>query len=156
MLARFARDGDRGTAGLVVWTCAVHAGSGADPAQLVRLAERGAVADPTNPGAAKTFGVALYRAGRYEEAIQRLTVGIGNGSAPGWLYLAQAQRAADRPDEARQWLLKALEWTEPALDPTPGRPGSRAAWDLLVVIRTLRREAEALLHALPARGATDR
>jgi tetratricopeptide (TPR) repeat protein len=56
----------------LVWTCVLAKGSVTDTAVLVQIAERAVAGNPRNPDNLNILGAALYRAGRYEEAIRRL------------------------------------------------------------------------------------
>ena len=114
----------------------------ADPGVPVRLAElavRGASgfdkADCLN-----TFGAALYRSGRCDEAIRRLEEAIqargGEGGPAGWAFLALAHHRLGHRDEARRWLDRLREH-RPSEDPA-------RFWDELEA-RLLRSEAEAVV-----------
>ena len=88
----------------------------------------------------KTLGAALYRAGRFEEAIRRLNESIqarGDGGDPqGFAFLAMAHHRLGHRDEAKRWLDKLVAYQP--------KEGSDFSWDD-VEIRILRREAEAVL-----------
>ena len=81
--------------------------------------------------AVNTLGVALYRAGRIDEAIARLDESVkasGGGVPQDWVFLAMAHHKKGHADEARRWLEKT-------------RAGDKDDPE----VRILLREAEALL-----------
>ena len=85
-----------------------------DPAQLTRLAERMAVADPQEPSTPMYQGAALYRAGRYAEAARfllRANPHLGNESGDFLtrVFLAMTHQRLQRPEAARKSLGSALQ-----------------------------------------------
>src|SRR5262249_58736083 len=86
-----------------------------------------------------TLDAALYRAGRFEDAIRRLEEGIQARSGPSvpqdWAFLALAHHRLGHRAEARRWLDRLREH-RPSEDPA-------RVWDELEV-RLLRGEAEAV------------
>ena len=83
--------------------------------------------------ALNTLGVALYRAGRIDEAIARLDESVkafGGGVPQDWVFLAMAHHKKGHVEEARRW----LEKTRAGVNDDPE-------------VRLLLREAEALLKA---------
>jgi len=108
---------------------------------VVRLSER--AMENRSVGKADyldTLGAALFRAGRFEDAAQRLKEGIqlrdGRGVPKDWVFLAMAHHRLGHPEEARR-LLDRLRNHEPSTDPNK-------FWDELE-IRLLRSEAEAVI-----------
>src|SRR5262249_2372501 len=93
LLRRFGATEDPRVARLIARTCVLAPDAVADFAPVLRLAEKRAAggADDFSPG--DPLGAALYRAGRFEEAVQKLTAGgkTPGGSGP-WdaLFLALA------------------------------------------------------------------
>jgi hypothetical protein len=87
-----------------------------------------------------TLGAALYRAGRFEEAIRRLNEGFqtrGSGSLPrGFAFLALAHHRLGHRDEAQRWLDKLIA--------SRATETSSSSWDDMP-IGILSREAEALI-----------
>jgi tetratricopeptide (TPR) repeat protein len=87
-----------------------------------------------------TLGAALYRAGRFAEAVRRLDEGIlrkeGESREADWVFLSMAHHRLGHHDEARRWLDRFRD-RRPNLHPT-------AFWDELE-IRMLRAEAEAVV-----------
>ena len=91
-----------------------------------------------------TLGAALYRAGRFEEAIRRLNESIqalDGGDVPkGFAFLAMAHHRLGHGDEAKRWLDKLAAYQP--------KEGADFSWDD-VEIRILRREAESLILGSP-------
>jgi tetratricopeptide (TPR) repeat protein len=146
-LDRFGQSNDPAVADSVVRMCLIAADTVTDPAALVSLVERAAASNPRSPAYLTTLGGALYRAGRLEAAVQRLTEasapGTGGGEAAGWLFLAMAQTRLGHAVEAREWLGNAEGWLEQALQRRPG--ANPLAWDQRLILQKLRREAEAVI-----------
>ena len=112
-----------------------------DPARLVALAAR-------LPGRYH-LGAALYRAGRYAEAVRVLSaqteVGRDSHHYVVWLYLAMAHHRLGQTAEARQWLDRAAQALDRRNLVGPAS-GLTMSWPPL----PLRREAEALLNGKEA------
>ncbi len=111
----------------------------ATPLRLADLAVNGFTADQKHI-ALNTLGAALYRAGRFEDAIRRLEEGIklrNSEEEPGdWPFLAMAHHALGHRDESRRWL-DQLRDHQPSADPN-------RFWHELE-IRLLQSEAEAVV-----------
>jgi eukaryotic-like serine/threonine-protein kinase len=126
----------------VAWYCALAPDAVADPETPVRLAELALKGYPTERKhqALNTLGAALYRAGRFEDAIRRLEEGIqlrnGKSLPTDWHFLAMAHHRLGHRDEARLWLDR-LRTREQSTDPVQ-------FWNELE-IGLLRSEAEALI-----------
>jgi Tfp pilus assembly protein PilF len=119
----------------------------------MQWAEKALAADPHNFDRLTALGALLYRAGRFEEAARRLReadAAFQKAHRPAstiaytWLFLALAQARLGHPDQARQWLAKAVgeidrSQAEPAKDP------SARTWNRRLSLGLFRREAEALL-----------
>src|SRR5207244_1027062 len=101
-----------------------------DMAQLVPLAELAAA----NKVHARLLGAALYRAGKYQAAIEPLN----KGQSRAWdhLFLGMAHHHLGHTEEARQYLERAIEQIK-----TDHYP-----WAETVEAGQLRREAEALIE----------
>jgi len=147
-LERFSGTTNPLNANSVAAACVMGAEATADPGAPIRLAEiavqggggTGAESDFLN-----TLGAALYRAGRYDEAIGRLEeavrarggVGMGGVGMPeDWVFLAMAHHRLGHPDEARRWLDRLREH-QPSMAPDQ-------FWYELEV-RLLRGEAESVI-----------
>ncbi len=129
-------------ANLVVWWCCVAPDGADDPKAPVRLAEI-AVQGTTGTEKANvvnTLGAALYRAGRFDEAIRRLEEAIrlrgGARVREDCAFLAMAHFRLGHRDLARRWLDRFRD--------LPANPDPDRFWDELE-IRLLRSEAEAVV-----------
>ncbi|MFI5454874.1 MAG: protein kinase [Isosphaerales bacterium] len=130
------------TADSVAWSLAMAPCAVADKSVSVRLAEI-AVKDSFRAqkhSALGTLGAALYRAGQFEDAIQRLNDGIqlrdGTTTPRDSVFLAMSHHRLGHRDAARRWLDR-LRNRQPSTDPNQ-------FWDELE-IRLLRSEAEAVI-----------
>ena len=130
------------TANTVAWICVLAPDAIADPEALVRLAElavRGFRAEHKHL-ALNTLGAALYRAGRFRDAIRRLEEGIrlrsGTEEPTDWLFFAMAYQRLGHREEPLRWLNK-LHDRQPSTEPSQ-------FWTELE-IRLLRSEAEAVI-----------
>jgi WD40 repeat protein/serine/threonine protein kinase/tetratricopeptide (TPR) repeat protein len=126
----------------VAWYCVLAPDAVADRVAPVRLAELAVNGAPEaqKPMHLNTLGAALYRAGRFQEAISRLEEGIrkrgGESSPQDWTFLALAHDQLGHHAEAHAWLDRL-----PAYRPNES---DGAFWNELE-IRLLRREAEAVI-----------
>jgi tetratricopeptide (TPR) repeat protein len=150
LLDRFGATTNARTTEQVAWSWMLGPGGTTDPEAPVRMAEgaiRNALDDATRLAYTKswylnTLGAALYRAGRFDEAIHRLEESIefwkGNGtSGPNdWAFLAMAHHRLQHHAEAKRWL-ERLRSHQPSTDPAQ-------FWDELE-FRLLRSEAEAVV-----------
>jgi WD40 repeat protein/tetratricopeptide (TPR) repeat protein len=137
----------------VAWHCARFPDLVPDPGVPVALAET-AVAQLHTSGNLNTLGVALYRAGRFQDAILKLDEGIKEhkqgGSASDWLFLAMAHKSLGHTEEAQKWLQKAIQWIDKDTEKGPaGIWGgiSLTAWEYRLELQLTREEAEAVVHA---------
>ena len=106
-----------------------------------RIRPEGAVRRPgVESSRARHAGAALYRAGRFEVAIDRIENGIkernGKQEAADWTFLAMAHHRLGHHDQARRYLDR-LRNRQPSTDPN-------VFWDELE-IRLVRSEAEAVI-----------
>ena len=154
MLQRFGQADKPGEARWVAWTCAVRSDAVADWTTVVALGEKAAKSHPRCLSCMSTSGAALYRAGRFEEALARLkeaerlvtdpSQNLQWSPAYTWLFLAMAHHRLGHAEESRQWLDKGVTWTDKALreheqgvKPLP--------WNRRLTLKLLRQEAETLL-----------
>jgi tetratricopeptide (TPR) repeat protein len=157
VLERFGKTQDADTAYWVAWPCVLVPDAVAQPAPLVTLAEKSVAKAPTNYDYLNTLGVALYRAGRFEEAAKRL----GEAStaykpearfrqpvAYSWFFLAMAHQSLGHADEARKWLGKAVQWMNQVSQEKGNDAASKVPmpWNRRLTLQLLRREAETLIH----------
>jgi WD40 repeat protein/serine/threonine protein kinase/tetratricopeptide (TPR) repeat protein len=140
LLDRFGGSINPWTANQVARSCVLVPEVASDPGMTVRLAEtavRGAVGPLVKSNHLNTLGAALYRAGRCDEAIQRLEEAIQDrgGQATCWAFLAMAQDRLGHHEGAFRWLDRLRKHQ-------PAAPAQ--FWDELE-IRLLRSEAEAVI-----------
>jgi WD40 repeat protein len=110
LLSQFARSTNFQNPNDVACYCVLAPDMVADREEPVPLAEAAVKAALANemPQILNTLGAALYRAGRFEEAIRCLEEGIqgrGGVSLPqDWVFLALAHERLGHATEARRWL----------------------------------------------------
>ncbi len=114
-----------------------------DATAPLHVVERALASFPQNHPFAGMLGAALYRAGKYDAAVQKLNEAIalfGRGGTPhDWLFLAMAQHRLGKRDEAGKSLTKALSLQdEKAIAALP--------WVERLDLKVLREEAEALIR----------
>jgi tetratricopeptide (TPR) repeat protein len=144
LLRRFGKTTDPAQAERVAWYCVLAPDAVADHEALVRLAEAALAGRPERgkerSDVLKTLGAALFRAGRFEEAIRRLDESIqtrgDRGDPEGFAFLALAHHRLGHRDQAERWLNKLVAYL-----PKEGFEFSRDD----VEIRILHREAESLI-----------
>ena len=120
----------------------------------MQLAEEALTSKPKGWEYLSTFGGVLYRAGRYQEAVQRLEEAVkayGQDGDP-WtqFFLAMAHHRLGHAKEVKQWLDRALPAVEKTLtNGLEGVPGQNSSLPLdsmqRLELQFLRREAEALV-----------
>jgi WD40 repeat protein/serine/threonine protein kinase/Tfp pilus assembly protein PilF len=152
MLRRFGKG--------ATWTCTLSANCGTDPARIVHLAEKSLAELPGDHGRVNQLGAALYRAGRFEDAVKVLNEATALSVKPyqtemlhTWFYLAMVHHRLGHAEPARRWLEKAVQATEIALESanaTVGKPRAAGVvppyWDGKTTLQLLRREAEQLMQ----------
>jgi tetratricopeptide (TPR) repeat protein len=144
MFERFGTAEEPLTAYTLAWTCVLATQAVADPTRPVQLAERALAKDANDPAYHDTLGAALYRAGRFPEAVRQLgeasTLKPNPKTSPryAWLFLAMAHHRQGNTDEARRWLDKAVHGLDSELAETP--------WNRRLTLQLLRREAEELVE----------
>jgi len=120
----------------------------------VRLAEQPVEADPDSDGYLKTLGGILYRAGRVEDGVQRLTEAnnmiedpdteSNSSLAYTCYFLAMAHHKLGHDEEAEKGLQKATEWTDKVL--TEHEEGTTPqSWNRRLTLKLLREEAEGMI-----------
>jgi tetratricopeptide (TPR) repeat protein len=143
MLDRFRMTTDHKIAIDVAWSSVMAMSEEPDLSEMVRLAELAVNGAPEDAAALNTLGAALYRAGRFAEAVRRLDGGIrknrGQNIEAEWVFLAMAHHRLGHRNEARRWL--GFRDRRPRLAPS-------AFWGELE-IRLLRAEAEAVVLSDP-------
>jgi tetratricopeptide (TPR) repeat protein len=140
LLERFGGTEEPAVADGLAWVCVLAPDAVPDPARLVALAER-ALAREKKWAYLETVGAALYRAGRFREAVERLDEAVRGhgkgGSAATQVFLAMAHHRLGHRDEAGQWLARAVKQVGGEKD---------LSWQDRVAWESLRREAEGLLR----------
>src|SRR5262249_6787684 len=127
-----------------------------DPGRAVALAGRAVELVPNTGAYRNTLGVARYRAGDWEGAVEALEKSMelrAGGDAYDWLFLAMAHQRLDDAVQARKWYDRAAGWIE----------GNQVLLEKKKAqgdeLRRFRAEAEALLGRAGPRtagGTTDR
>ena len=123
MLDRFRMSTDPRIGYSVAWWSVLAVSEEPDLSEIVRLAELGVNGAPEHQKAAllNTLGAALYRAGRFAEAVRRLDEGIqkrnGESIWADWVFLAMAHHRLGHHDKARRWLDRFRD-RSPNLDPS--------------------------------------
>jgi tetratricopeptide (TPR) repeat protein len=158
MLQRFGQTDNAGDCYWVAWACVLAPDATTNWATAVALAEKSAQGDPQSAMCSNALGAVLYRAGRYDEALARLseaaalaeqTGAAGNLSpAYAWFFLAMTRHRLGHAEEAKQWLDKAVTWTDKTLaDADQGT--TDLPWNRRLTLRLLRDEATTLLGVTP-------
>jgi tetratricopeptide (TPR) repeat protein len=154
MLERFGQTESPAAANWVAWTCALAPDAVADFAQALRLAKEASQKRAKNVFFQNTPGAVHYRAGRFEEAIERLTEtdrllkdpqeGMRTSPAYAWFLLAMAHYRLGQEDEAKAWLDKAIRWTE-KVHRQHDEGTVPLSWNRRLTLQLLRSEAETLI-----------
>jgi tetratricopeptide (TPR) repeat protein len=122
------------------WTCALSAEAIPVLPEALRLAERAVAARPSFTSYLTTLGALLYRDGKYEAAVSRLTESESFKSGPeNWLFLAMAHQRLGNAEEARRWLQRATDWLD-------GEDKKNQDSGALLELELFRAEAERLLE----------
>jgi tetratricopeptide (TPR) repeat protein len=150
MLDRFGQTGDPRTAGLVAWLAALQPVPQDEVESILRLARLAVEKEPDSFAYRETLGAALYRAGRFAEAVKELDAAVEKNKQDSsvWmqLFLALAHHCLQHTDTAQEWLTKAVQQIEDTKDP---------GWQDRVRWRVLRQEAEDLLKPPPPPARRD-
>jgi hypothetical protein len=142
MLDRFRMPTDPFIANIVARWSAMAPSEEPNLSETIRLAELGVngASEDQKANHLNTLGAALYRTGRFGEAVRRLEEGIqknkGVSGPADWVFLAMAHHRLGHHDEARRWLDRFRD-RKPSLAPN-------AFW-VELEIRLLRAEAEAVV-----------
>ncbi|MHC4573182.1 MAG: protein kinase domain-containing protein [Planctomycetota bacterium] len=142
---------------LTAWTCVLAPDAVEDPGRIVQLAKRAVESDNESEGYLNALGASLYRAGRFDEAIQHLTrlvagwekagkMPTGYSPAFTWFFLAMAHHQLGNSDEARACLDNAVARAEQKFS-------GELRWRQRLALQLLRQEAELLVKG-PAQEQT--
>jgi WD40 repeat protein len=138
LLKRFPKATDPQTPVMVISSCVISPDAVSDHTALLALAE--SARDWVDDSVSHVHGAALYRAGRFEDAIRSLAkftqMGGGDNSPQVCAFLAMAHQRLGHRDEARRWLEKLAAYQP--------KKGADFSWDD-VEVQILRREAESLI-----------
>jgi tetratricopeptide (TPR) repeat protein len=153
MLQQFENSASPLEACNLAWACTLAPDVAPDAERLVRIAELGRDPSPAERYRIGVLGGALYRAGRFDEAIKRLGEISDVRNPVSDLVLAMAHHGKGDTDKARELLEKAQTWydaaTREALTaPTYDLPHWH--WNEFVDFQILYREARALIEGTSA------
>jgi serine/threonine protein kinase/Flp pilus assembly protein TadD len=126
--------------------CAMAPKSPVDPARAVQWASQ-AVASGYYPWYFHTLGLAQYRAGQFEQALESFTkanIEAWTNREINWFGLALVHHRLGHPDDARQCLDRGVQWLKRVGPPDPNRLPNIHPLDWLLA-QLLRREAEEML-----------
>jgi tetratricopeptide (TPR) repeat protein len=160
---RFGKSGDVYNANSMAWICVLAPGGTDDPAWAIRLAEDRVGTDPKGAGWTdpnlNTLGVALYRAGKYPEAVARLDQAVLASRAEGMvqdrLFLAMAHAQLGHTAEARKWLKKAAEEIDRLGSASESSGANPLPWTTRLEYQLFRREAECVVNETDPAGTSE-
>jgi tetratricopeptide (TPR) repeat protein len=137
-------------------SCSLLPNPPADPAQVIRWADRAAAPQPNAGHYVHALGMAQYRAGNLEQAVQTLQRSMNTGWQPylNQFFLAMAHHHLGHAEEARKYLDMARAQLDQARPPLAGQPTRMFEPDWLEA-NVISREAEKLLNAPHRREAED-
>jgi tetratricopeptide (TPR) repeat protein len=142
----------------VARACTLAPDSVTDVTQPGRLAQKELTSQAGEFWSLTQQGALHYRAGRFSEAVPLLEQSLRADSNSGravlnWLWLALAHQRLGKAQEARRWLDKARAWLDQYGDGMPSCAEQELGLHLhnWLEAHVLRREAEALLGAKPAK-----
>ena len=150
LLEHFGQTDKPDVAHWVAWTIVLVPDAVKDWDRPVQLAETAVRSDSESYVFLDSLGASLYRAGRFEQALQRLeeanaalakTGQSARLSSPAytWFFLAMIHQRLGHPEDGRKWLDKAIKQMEEEVKD----PGVR--WNRRLTLQLLRRETESLL-----------
>jgi tetratricopeptide (TPR) repeat protein len=150
MLDRFGQSDKPEIGYWVAWTAVLAPAAVADLNVPVTLAGMALAGDPQNSSFANTLGATLFRAGRFDEAVQRLsavsTAWDNAGTKPTIysaaytrFFLAMAHHRLGHAEAGRQWFDKAVQQMDEETR------NENVAWNRRATLQLFRREAEELL-----------
>jgi tetratricopeptide (TPR) repeat protein len=143
-----------GNAETVAYICHLRPEPVADPARLLQLAEMGMKqnnAEGSEEWRRCAAGLASYRAGQFDKAIERLAAPPNRNELPqAWTVVAMAHHRLGHAAEARIFLAKASQWydrvTRESLRSVPFRLPELPDWWDLADFQVLHQEAKALIE----------
>ncbi|MHB8861531.1 MAG: tetratricopeptide repeat protein, partial [Pirellulaceae bacterium] len=154
MLQRFAQTDKAQDAYWVAWASVLAPDAVADWSTAVALAEKAVQSDPKSAMYLGTLGAVFYRAGRFDEALARLseTGAIlqepsetsDTSPASTWFFLAMTHHRLGQAEDAKLWFDKAVAWTDKIVAQAD-QGTTNLAWNRRLTLLLLRDEAAALL-----------
>ena len=150
LVERYEQSTEAFPASNAIRVCGLAPGAIADPSRLVPWAEVWVERQPHTGWARDRLGIALYRAGRWDEAVRRFRK--AEEMHPSWpgpyvddMFLALAHARLGQIDEGWRWLEKANRWRAGAdrdlAKEKTGFPPTVRPSDWLI-LQVLRREAD--------------
>jgi tetratricopeptide (TPR) repeat protein len=118
LLSMYRDSSDPNALNNAAWACTYIPDAVADRAVPIQMAEAAVAGYSPNQKrfALNTLGAALYRAGRYEDAIARLDESVQASGGPGvpqdWVYLAMAHHKKGNTEKAGRWLEKVRAYVK--------------------------------------------
>jgi WD40 repeat protein/cytochrome c-type biogenesis protein CcmH/NrfG len=152
MLNRFYSERDDIDIQLVVRTCVLSSETKDDSERIVAIAERSLAARPKDHNGMLMLGAALYRAGRYDDAVHTLlecTKIRGKEDVVNDLFLAMAYLRMRETEQGQAYLQQAARLITQAAKASPVSDGSgnaRFAWSDRLELLLLQREVQAILN----------
>jgi tetratricopeptide (TPR) repeat protein len=151
MLRHFDWENDVRDTLLAVRTCVLAHDTKENSGRVVAIAERCLAARPRDPDRMHLLGAALFRAGRYRDAVRTLLEArkiSGKEGAVNDLFLAMTYLRMHESEQAQACLQRAARTTGQAAKAGAGGPGgTQFAWSDRLELLLLRREAETILNA---------
>jgi Flp pilus assembly protein TadD len=152
MLDRFKSDEASLDIQLVVRTCVLAADATNDFTRVVTLAEQSLAARPKDHNSMLMLGAALYRAGRYDDAVRALLKSAkarGKEDAFNDLFLAMSYLRMGDPVKAQSHVQQAARAISqaPKSGTVGGFPNARLAWSDQMELLLLRNEVQAMLKS---------
>jgi serine/threonine protein kinase/Tfp pilus assembly protein PilF len=162
MRERFGESQDVDAVALMAHTCALAPGGTGDAAAEIRLAQRRLDLTPPpsvhHAWSMHVMGLACYRAGQDQQAIEWLSTGLAEdpawrGRGVSWLLLAMAHHRLGQAAEARHWFDTADTWIKQMTPNEPDKGGRITPpdwnWRDWLIVQLFRREAEEVLQKKP-------
>jgi tetratricopeptide (TPR) repeat protein len=159
MREQFGKSKEVEPVALLAHTCAHGPDALGDVAAVLRLAEQRLTLTKASSRqlvwSVHVLGLAHYRAGQHEKAIECLGHGVKEhpkwgGQVLNWLVLAMAHKRLGHAAEARRWFDQADRWIGDTARNQSGNAGRRAppgwSWSTWLGVRQLHREAWKLLR----------
>jgi serine/threonine-protein kinase len=146
MIQRAADTKDPWESYVLARSCAMARKSPVDPTRAVQWAKQ-AVSGNSSAWFVHVLGLAQYRAGQFDQALQSFEeskVKRWNYSGLNWFGLALVHRRLGHPEEARRCLDEGIQWLEREGPPSAERPTKLQPQDWIEA-QLLRREAEEML-----------